>query len=83
MYVVRNALTGFRSGWQHHLTGKSTAVSSTFGISSDMEPAQVDRLDYAADDSEDDTKEATMSMRKPTKDNEHSKVCLTEFYPNK
>jgi hypothetical protein len=48
---------------------------------SDTELALVDRLDYAADDSEDDTKEASsMSIKKPAKDNEPLKVRLTAFY---
>jgi hypothetical protein len=72
MSLKRNTLTGFRSDWQH----PKTAIPSTFDVNSDTEPAQVDRFDYAADDSEDDTKEATsMSIRKPTKANKPSKVC--------
>jgi len=79
--------TGFRSGWPH----PKAAVSSTIDVNSDTEDTalkyselgQVDRFDYAADDSEDDTKEATsMSIRKFTKDNRLLKVCLTEFYSN-
>lgn len=70
MSVVRNALTGFRKGWQH----LKATVPSTFSseINSDLEPgaSHVDRFDYAADGSEDDTKEATSS----TKDNKSSSV---------
>jgi hypothetical protein len=70
----RNALTGFRSGWR-------AATPSTSAINSNTEPAaQVDHFNYAADVSEDDTKEATlasMSIRKPTKD--EPKVRSTEF----
>ena len=65
MSVVRNALTGFRAGWQH----LKTTVPSTFAsdINSDLEPAvaHVDQFDYAADGSEDDGKEAAS-----TKNNE-------------
>lgn len=75
MCVVRNALTGFRSGWP-----KKKAVSSTFDVKSETEPAQVDRFDYAPDDSENDEKEATStSLKRPTKDNEPSKVLSTKF----
>ena len=73
MYVVRNALTGFRSGWQRAKTVPSN-LADTAG-----ERAQVDRFDYAADDSEDDGKEATsMSIRKPKKENESSSVRSTQ-----
>ena len=80
MCVVRNALTGFRSGWRLQLK-----VPSTIDVNSETEQAQVNQFDYAVDDSEDDTKEATstsMSIRKPTKDNKPSKVSSTEFYCN-
>ena len=79
--------TGFRSGWQR----PKAAVSSTVDVDSDTEDtaaksgelAQVDRIDYAADDSEDDTNEATsMSIRKPTKNNGPSNVRLTKSYYN-
>jgi hypothetical protein len=74
--LKRNALTGFRSDWQH----PEAAMPSTPN-DSDTELALVDRLDYAADDSEDDTKEASsMSIKKPAKDNEPLKVRLTAFY---
>ena len=83
----RNVLTGFRSGWQHLKT--ASAAPSTFAVNSNAEPAaQVDRFDYAADESEDDTKEATlasMSVRKPiiVKDEPSAaKVRSTKFYPN-
>lgn len=81
MRVGRNALTGFRTGWQ-----RPKAVVSTLNINSDTEPAQVDRFDYAADDSQDDIKEAsqatsTMSITKPTK-YKNIKVCSTESYFN-
>jgi len=47
------------------------------------ELAQVDQINYAADDSEDNTNEATlMSIRKPTKNNRQSNVCLTKSYYN-
>ena len=77
----RNALTGFRPGWQH----LKAATPSTFAVNSDAEPpAKVDRFDYAADNSEDDTKEASsMTIRKATKvDPSLEKVRSTEFYPN-
>ena len=46
------------------------------------EPAKVDRLDYAADGSEDDTKEAaSTSIKRPTMDNDPSKVRSNKFYP--
>lgn len=68
--AVRNALTGFRTGWQHL---KAAVVPSTSDVSSDLEP-RVNRLDYAADGSEDDEKEGTSaSLKKP--DNDPSKVC--------
>jgi hypothetical protein len=74
MCVVRNALTGFRPGWQRAKAAPSN-LADTAG-----ERAQVDRFDYAADGSEDDRKEATsMSIRKPKKENESSKVRSTEF----
>jgi hypothetical protein len=76
MCCCRTALTGFRSGWQH------LKAPSTFPVNSDTESPQVDRFDYAADASEDDKKEATqasMSIKKPTKD-EQAKVSSTNFY---
>lgn len=79
--VVRNALTGFRSGWQHSKAAKSSDVNS----SAANEPAQVERFDYAADNSEDDTKEAqSMSIigRKRTKDNKPSTVHFIKLSPN-
>ena len=85
-----NALTGFRSGWQH----RKVATSSTVAINSDAQVDSVDRFDYAVDNSEDDTKEATlasqaMPFRKPIVKDERidepsmAKVHSTEFYPNK
>ena len=45
-------------------------------------PAKVDWLDYTADGSEDDTKEAaSTSIKRPTMDNDPSKVHSNEFYP--
>lgn len=79
--------TGFQSGWQH----PKAAVSSTIDVDSDTEDtaaksgelAQVDQINYAADDSKDDTNEATsMSIRKPTKNNRPSNVHLTKSYYN-
>ena len=56
----RNVLTSFRSGGQHLKT--ASAALSTFAVNSDAEPAaQVDQFNYAADESEDDTKEATLA----------------------
>lgn len=79
MFIVRSsALTGFRSGWSH----LKAAVPST---DSDLEPAQVNRLDYAADGSEDDGKEASSNstgIRKPTKANESSTKVRADFYSN-
>ena len=72
--LLKSALTGFRPGWQH----PNAATPPTFGVDSNTEPARVRRFDYAADVSEDDTKEAiSTSVRKPTgtKDNKSSKVC--------
>jgi hypothetical protein len=79
----RNALTGFRSGWQHLKAAAPLTSAVNSDAASASEPAaQVDRLDYAADDSENDTKEATLAsmsmIRKPTKD--EPKVRYTEFY---
>ena len=77
-YVLRMALVGFRSGW------RPKTAPSILGVNSFAEPAKVDRIDYAADGSEDDRKESSsMSItRKPTKDNELSKVCPNESYFN-
>jgi hypothetical protein len=76
MRVIRNPLTGFRSDWQ-----RVKAVQSTLKVNSGIEPAQVDRFDYAADGSEDDEKEsASRSIRKSAKDNESSKVRSTKSY---
>jgi hypothetical protein len=81
MHVVRNALTGFRSHW---VSERVKADPSTFDVNSDIAPAQVDRLDYAADGSENDEKEsASMSIRKSAKDIELSKVCSTKSNFNK
>ena len=75
---VRNALTGFRSGWKH----LKSAVTVPSTSDDTDEPAKVDRLDYAADGSEDNTKEAaSMSIKRPTMDNDPSKVRSNEFYP--
>jgi len=76
------APTGFRPGWQH----PKTAVLSTVDVDSDTEdisaksgdPAEVDWFNYVADDSEDDTKEASsMSTKQPTKNNGPSNVRST------
>ena len=81
--VVRNALTGFRSDWQH----LKAAIPLTSDVSSDFEPTQarVNRFDYAADGSDNDEKEATAqattSIKKPTKDSE-SKVRSIKFFFN-
>ena len=86
-FTVSPPPTGFRSGWQC----PKAAVSSTVDVDSDTEDtaaksgelAQVDWIDYAADDSKDNTNEATsMSIRKPTKNNGPSNVCLTKSYYN-
>jgi hypothetical protein len=70
MSVVRNALTGLRTGWQHLKASIPSTLASD--INSHLEPAaRVDRFDYAADGSEDDRKEAALAS---TKDNESSKV---------
>jgi hypothetical protein len=65
--------TGFRAGWKH----SKTAISRI--IESDVEEIPVNRLDYAADDSDDDTKEATsVSTARPLKGSRMltAKVCL-------
>ena len=58
--VLRNGLTGLRSGWQH----PKPSIPSTFDSGS--EPAQVNQFNYAADYSENDKKEASsMHIFKP------------------
>ena len=79
MSLKRNTLTGFQSDWQH----PNAAVPLTLDVNSNTELAQVDQFDYAADNSKDNTKEATsMSIRKTTKDKKPSRVRSTKFYPN-
>ena len=70
MDVVRNFLAGFRSGWH-----RVKAIRLTFDVKSDIEPAQVDHFDYAADGTEDDEKEFKSAK---AKDNESSKVRSTK-----
>jgi hypothetical protein len=67
-------LSGFRHGWR--------ANTATNDVNSDSEDrAPVDRIDYAADDSEDDTQEAiSMSSANPTQNTKLLKVRSTEFY---
>jgi hypothetical protein len=74
------APSGFRPGWQCSKTAVSPAFDTIDLDSEDVTPT--DRLDYAADESEDDTREATsMSTGRPsTKNNGSSQVCLTNFY---
>jgi hypothetical protein len=62
--------TGVRAGWKH------SKITSSRVIESDVEEIPVDRLDYAPDDSDDDTKEATsVSTACPSKSMPVAKVC--------
>ena len=82
--IVRSALTGFQPDWELQkaavpLTSVNSLVNSL--VNSDTKLVHINQFDYAADDSEDDTKEATsISIRKHTKDKELSKVHPTEFH---